>query len=159
MIEEDYDNLTDFIIKNNAVIFRKYNKTKSANAVNSLNEEGISKEWMYCVVPVDKVSQVKFIERNLTDGFYYEIDVDRSPVIEIIKSVCIDNYLQRGRVYFKTKFYDSDNSLVKKDAETIALGNLLISFIKKNFVKLEGEYKSCYTSRNVINNNYNLALN
>ena len=50
---------------------------------------------------------------------YWTIDDLRSPVVQLIRSVCDRDQIKRGRLFYDASYYDQTGKLVSKDTEFI----------------------------------------
>lgn len=82
----------------------------------------------------------RFVERQN----YWSIDEQESPVIEFIRSYFDGKILRRGRLYFQTGYYDSNDNWVEQPKSFLTWADSVLRWIRNHYVKdpATGDYAS-----------------
>ena len=106
---------------------------------------------IYLVRPQDlECLQLEYFEKFN----YWLVDDTNAPVIEFDISLLIDNYITRGRLYFKTDYLE-DNQLINKPEDFIKWGDkLLRTFrrkLKRHKIVVKNGFYNAYLGENALN--------
>lgn len=85
--------------------------------------------WLARHIDIPQIT-LQFVPQQL----YWLVDEERSPVVQLHKSIIKGQTILRGRLYFYTGYYDRDGRWVAKPDDFIRWADGLIRWIRRHYV-------------------------
>jgi hypothetical protein len=109
--------------------------TNTPVILGGMNYECHGEPWLYFyLVRLEDIDSVTLEYVRAQD--YWTVDVFSSPVIEFNKCFFNGEILRRGRVYYKSAYYDDDSNLVGRPHEFLLWAKAVFKTMKKNMRRI-----------------------